>query len=190
MARRRDTAPYAAFAAQLRAWIGEYRYRHGMAYAISTKEQAAALDINESSWGRYLNGIKLPILAHCLTIAHAFDVPLEDVLRAAAYPTVDDLILFIQRLPDTVEGVSGDDPFRREYAYLWLEYTRRSKKWPAADWRTVPQKAAAEFVLTRAELSLHERALYYADQVFSWYKATKGHTVERQTPAQLQATPL
>ena len=133
------------------------------------RQNAAARTMGLSPTGlsAIINGLNRPTPEECLLIAHYYGFPVEQLLHAAGYPIVKDLIAFALTLsPKTDEG-KADKEFMTRYLRKALE----------PDWQNMsaaaPFKAGADIVLTRGDLSLYAKARGYAEAVY-FYELDKG----------------
>ncbi len=78
-----------AFAAYLKERLIDYQYRHRV-WITSATEVGRMLGVSDVTANDWLRGKTLPRREQCLRIAHAFGLPVVEVLEAAGYPATQD----------------------------------------------------------------------------------------------------
>ena len=134
------------------------------------------MGINYTSFSYILNGRTRPTPEQTLIIARYFEVPLEDVIRAAGYADVQTLR----------EWVANDemprDAAEKQYVLDVLAIALRLPEWQRETWQQSPFKDRAEKALASSR-EPYERAVEYADAVYEW-----GHSPERRIPRGMRNT--
>jgi transcriptional regulator with XRE-family HTH domain len=78
-----------AFAAYLKERLIDYQYRYRV-WITSATEVGRMLGVSDVTANDWLRGKTLPRREQCLRIAHAFGLPVVEVLEAAGYPATQD----------------------------------------------------------------------------------------------------
>lgn len=167
--------PYTQFARQLNAWVLMWRAHHPDV-KYNQRNATAEMGINYTSFSYILNGRYRPTIEQCLILARYFEIPLEDVLRAAGYFDLAGLRKWV------AEDTALRDPAEKQYVLDVLRIALSLGEWQREIWQQSPFKDRAERALASSR-DPYERAVEYADAVYEW-----GHSPERSTPRGLRNT--
>ncbi len=146
-------------AALVYPYVVRYKAGHmGYRQNLAAREMQPAL--TQTALSNILNGYVIPTPREVLAVAHYYDVPLEEFLHLAGYPTLAELREFVK------QDASEHNPRERDYILKMIEVAQRSV-WYEQDWRKSVHKEAADEILASAR-EPYEKAARYADQVYYW----------------------
>jgi transcriptional regulator with XRE-family HTH domain len=161
-----DSYPYRQFGSYLKDLANEWE-RHKRRRFVQ-RAAAEEMHIDSTSISKFMMGKVLPTPRQCLLLAQFFDRRVEEVLRTAGYPDVQELAQAIE-----------DDPTPRDAAVKKrvIDVLRMAQRSPL--WQQLhpdnPYKEHANRILASDE-DPYQKAVDYTDMVWFWYRSLEQNT--------------